>query len=320
MKYPNPSLGHRIQPFLHNRAVFLAATGICLFNALPSSEANANKAPRVFRDCTESNGCPEMVPIVASVSEVTIGSPLNEVGRVVNEAETKVKIAAFSLGRFEVTVAEYLTCVAAKACAEPEWRDANSPHNVTSGTGHYYRNLGKSITDPGQPITGVSYVDAISYANWLTKVTGANYRLPSEAEWEYAARAGTVTAYWWGAEGVPSDGKAMAHCRGCGSGFDGRGPAPADSLAPNPWGLFNMPGNVWEWVADTYCDDNTKRPANGSARAEDDCEIKDANRLRTLRGGSTYYGPDKIRSASRLRNFPGFRNFSVGFRVARDGT
>ena len=319
MKYPNPSLGHRIQPFLHNRAVFLAATGICLFNALPSSEANANKAPRVFRDCTESNGCPEMVPIVASVSEVTIGSPLNEVGRVVNEAETKVKIAAFSLGRFEVTVAEYLTCVAAKACAEPEWRDANSPHNVTSGTGHYYRNLGKSITDPGQPITGVSYVDAISYANWLTKVTGANYRLPSEAEWEYAARAGTVTAYWWGAEGVPSDGKAMAHCRGCGSGFDGRGPAPADSLAPNPWGLFNMPGNVWEWVADTYCDDNTKRPANGSARAEDDCEIKDANGLRTLRG-STYYGPDKIRSASRLRNFPGFRNFSVGFRVARDGT
>lgn len=320
MKYPNPSLGHRIQPFLHNRAVFLAATGICLFNALPSSEANANKAPRVFRDCTESNGCPEMVPIVASVSEVTIGSPLNEVGRVVNEAETKVKIAAFSLGRFEVTVTEYLTCVAAKACAEPEWRDANSPHNVTSGTGHYYRNLGKSITDPGQPITGVSYVDAISYANWLTKVTGANYRLPSEAEWEYAARAGTVTAYWWGAEGVPSDGKAMAHCRGCGSGFDGRGPAPADSLAPNPWGLFNMPGNVWEWVADTYCDDNTKRPANGSARAEDDCEIKDANGLRTLRGGSTYYGPDKIRSASRLRNFPGFRNFSVGFRVARDGT
>lgn len=307
------------QPWTCLRALFLGVAGICLVLGMPAANSVAEQAAASpFRDCPESQGCPEMIRVQASKSDVTIGSPPSEPGRVTNEAEMSVKVAAFALGRFEVTVAEYLACVATKACAEPEWRDPNSAQNVNTGTGLYYRNLGKLITDPGQPVTGVSYVDATTYAKWLSKITGYNYRLPSEAEWEYAARAGTKTAYWWGDEGVPVDGKVMAHCRGCNSGFDGRGPAPANSLAPNPWGLFNMPGNVWEWVADTYCDDNTKRPADGTARTADDCEFKDADGLRTLRGGSTYYGPDKVRSASRLRNFPDFRNFSVGFRIARD--
>lgn len=305
--------------YVCNCVIFLALAGISLAaTSLVRAEAIQTSPPPTFRDCPAIQGCPEMVNIAASPPEVTIGSPVSEPGRVGNEAETKVSVAAFALGRLEVTVSEYLACVAAKACAEPEWRDPNSPHNIISGTGLYYRNLGKSITEPGQPVTGVSFVDAVTYAKWLSNLTGHTYRLPSEAEWEYAARAGTRTAFWWGDDGVPASGAVMAHCRGCGSGFDGRGPAPAESLAPNPWGLFNMPGNVWEWVADTYCDDNTKRPANAAPRTADDCAFKDADGLRVLRGGSTYYGPDKSRSASRLRNFPDFRNFSVGFRVARD--
>lgn len=301
--------------------LFLALVGISLAGAQAlRAGAEEASASNIFRDCPESQGCPEMVRIAASQGEVTIGSPESELGRVDNEAQTKVKVAAFAIGRLEVTVSEYLACVAARACAEPEWRDPNSPHNVNSGTGLYYRNLGKSITDPGQPITGVSFVDATIFAKWLSTMTGQSYRLPSEAEWEYAARAGTMTAFWWGELGAPETGKVMAHCRGCGSGFDGRGPAPAESLVANAWGLHNTSGNVWEWVADTYCDDNTKRPADGTARTADDCPFKDADGLRTLRGGSTYYGPEKVRSASRLRNYSDFRNFSVGFRIARELT
>lgn len=258
-----------------------------------------------------------MLAIPASTDGVVLGSPVGEAGRVDNEAQHRVRFQPFAIAKYEATVAEYMACVEARACRAPEWLDPTSPHHITQGTGFYYRNLGKAITDPRQPVVGVSYEDAVTYAAWLAKKTGKPYRLPSEREWEYAARAGTTSAYWWGDAIKSDDGSPRAHCRGCGSEQDAKAAGDVASLGANPWGLFHTAGNVWEWAADFYCDDYALGPDDGSARAADDCPQKDADGLRTFRGGSSFYGPEKMRAASRLRNFGEFRNFSVGFRVAR---
>jgi formylglycine-generating enzyme required for sulfatase activity len=167
----------------------------------------------------------------------------------------------------------------------------------------------------------VSFVDATAYAAWLSAKTGHAYRLPSEAEWEFAARAGTTTAYWWG-DDLPSDGKIRAACSACGSEWDGKAPAPADAFEPNPWGLRNVHGNVWEWTADFYCEDYASGPKDGSPRITDDCAPVDdqlpSRGLRSMRGGSAFYSARVMRSGMRARNVPDFRNFSVGFRIARD--
>jgi formylglycine-generating enzyme required for sulfatase activity len=136
-----------------------------------------------------------------------------------------------------------------------------------------------------------------------------------------AARAGTKTAFWWG-DSLPADGVARAACVGCGSEWDSKSPAPADAFPANPWGLHNVHGNVWEWTADLYCEDYASGPKDGSPRVTDDCAPQGdrpaARGVYSLRGGSAFYPVKAMRSAMRVRNIPGFRNFSVGFRVARD--
>ncbi len=271
----------------------------------------------VFRDCDDI-ACPEMVAIWGTDAPVTLGSPSSESGRIDNEVQHQRTIKRFAIGKTEVTVAQYRACVDAGGCLSPEWLEPGGEHNIETGTGLYYKNLGSAITDDNAPIVGVSFADATAFSAWLTKKSGMSYRLPSEAEWEYAARAGTSTPYWWGDEVDFPDGSARANCRGCGTADRKVAPEPVASYAPNPWGLYNVHGNVWEWVADFYCEDQSTGPADGSARAVDDCPTRDAPNLRVFRGGSAFYTPDKMRSASRLRNFPDFRNFSVGFRVARD--
>lgn len=269
-----------------------------------------------FRDCPEEAGCPQLVVVPAALQGSTIGSPESEPGRVDNEKQHRRTFKAFAIGRTEVSVAEYKRCMAASACPAPEWLEKGGQHNIETGSSLYYKNLGAAVTGDRQPIVGVSYDDATAYVRWLGALTGRSYRLPSEAEWEYAARAGAATAYWWGDEPNNPDGSARAACRGCGTSGN-TSPQAVDGFAANPWGLYNVHGNVWEWTADFYCDEYASGPPDGSARTIDDCKVKDADNLRVLRGGSSFYGPDKMRAASRLRNFPAFRNFSVGFRVAR---
>lgn len=266
-----------------------------------------------FSDCPLADACPEMLVVPSSLpglvlGEVTLAEPEKRLHG--------VTIKAFAITRTEVTVAQYERCVAAGACHAPEWREPGSQFNVDTGANPYYRNLGANLSGPDFPIVGVSYDDAVAFADWLSKQTHRDYRLPSETEWEYAARAGTFTQYWWGDEPSPG-GKAMAACRGCGSEWDARSIAPAASFGPNAWGLHDTSGNVWEWVADYYCADFSRSPADGTPRATDDCAQKDGDNLRVLRGGSSFYEPRFMRSAARLRNFNTFRNFSVGFRVAR---
>jgi len=159
-----------------------------------------------------------------------------------------------------------------------------------------------------QPVINVSWEDARAYAAWLAQQTGEPYRLPSEAEWEYAARAGTETLYWWG-DRLTS---GMAVCDGCGTEWDGRKPAPAGHLSANPWGLHELNGNVDEWVQDCYSPSYENAPNDGSARDAPNCQ------QRVMRGGSWFEIPRLVRSASRYRHPPTSHRNSWGFRVALD--
>lgn len=159
-----------------------------------------------------------------------------------------------------------------------------------------------------QPVINVSWEDARAYAAWLAEQTGEPYRLPTEAEWEYSARAGTETLYWWGDEVTAN----MAVCDGCGSEWGGRQPAPVGSLPANPWGLHDLNGNVDEWVQDCYAPSYAGAPIDGTAQTQGNCQH------RVMRGGSWFDIPRLVRAASRYRHPPDSRRNSWGFRVALD--
>jgi len=142
---------------------------------------------------------------------------------------------------------------------------------------------------------------------WLSRLTGRSYRLLTEAEWEYAARAGTMTAYPWGDE----VGKGNANCIGCGSEWDGRQTSPVDSFKPNAFGLYDMAGNVWQWVQDCYHNGYDGAPNDGSARTDGDCS------RRVVRGGSWDFNPRNLRSADRGGVATDDRYVNLGFRVGR---
>ena len=158
------------------------------------SEMRVTGGGKPFRDCSEAEGCPQMVVVPPSPPGFQVGSPETEKDHGDDEGLTQVSLPAFAIGATAVTVAEYRACVNAKACKPPEWLEPGGQHNVETGSSRYYRNLGNNLTDPGQPIVGVSYEDAVAYAAWLSQKTGHTYRLPSEVQWEFAARAGTRTA------------------------------------------------------------------------------------------------------------------------------
>ncbi|NJD05923.1 MAG: formylglycine-generating enzyme family protein, partial [Methylococcaceae bacterium] len=202
-----------------------------------------------------------------------------------------VRIAAFAIGRDEVTFDEYDAF-------------ARATHRDSPGDGGWGRGR--------RPVINVSWDDAQAYAQWLSRQTGKRYRLPTEAEWEYAARAGTRTEYWWGND-IRQDGKAWANCDGCGSERDNRQTAPVGSFPPNAFGLDDTAGNVWEWVQDCYHDDYRGAPGDGRAwESGTDCG------RRVIRGGSWYHVPVLLRSASRDWSYPFSRTIHLGFRLAQD--
>ena len=179
----------------------------------------------------------------------------------------------FAVGVYEVTFGEWDACVSGGGCG------GHRPDDEGWGRGR-------------QPVVNVSWEDAQAYVRWLSGKTGEQYRLPSEAEWEYVARAGTTTEYWWGDD----VGRNRANCYGCGSRWDYEQTAPVGSFAANPFGLHDVHGNVIEWVEDCW---------------EGICS------RRVLRGGSWYLRPRDLRSALRYWNTTGFRLNYYGFRVAR---
>ena len=226
---------------------------------------------------------PEMVIIPAG--EFMMGSLANEEGRDDDERQHSVQIEKpFAISKYEVTFAEYDRFVEATGQEKPDDR----------GRGRGNR-----------PVINVSWNDAAAYAEWLSQETGETYRLPTEAEWEYAARARTETAYPWGNE----IGRNNANCNGCGSQWDNKQTAPVGSFEANDFALHDMTGNVREWTCSEY-----KKNYDG---AEQRCiGNKSADAARALRGGSWFNFPRRVRSADRDGWVPASRNGFVGFRLA----
>ena len=234
-----------------------------------------------FRDCPE---CPELVVVPSGSYEM--GS---ERGYGIEKPVHEVRIGyPFAVGVYEVTFGEWEACVSGGGCG------GYRPSDEGWGRGR-------------RPVINVSWEDAKAYVGWLSGETGEGYRLLSESEWEYVARAGTVTEYWWG-DGI---GRNRTNCDGCGSRWDGKQTAPVGSFSANGFGLHDVHGNVWEWVEDCWNASYAGAPSDGSAWTRGDCGG------RVLRGGSWSYPPWFLRSADRYRYSTGDRYSVSGFRVAR---
>ena len=252
---------------------------------LTAAAERALKPGDSFRECAKD--CPEMVVVPAG--EFMMGSPADERDHYGNEDPLhRVTIARpLAVSKFEVTFEQWDACVAVGTCA----------HVPDS-------NMGRGT----QPVINVTWDHVQQYVAWFSKMTGRPYRLLSEAEWEYAARAGTTTAYSWGDE----IGKNNANCNGCGSEWDSRRTAPVGSFAPNQFGLYDMHGNVWEWVEDCLHTNYEGAPKDGSAWiAQGDCNN------RVIRGGSWIGYPVGLRSALRFWFSADDHGTDLGFRVAR---
>jgi formylglycine-generating enzyme required for sulfatase activity/class 3 adenylate cyclase len=194
-----------------------------------------------------------------------------------------VTIKAFAIGKYPVTLREWKVCVAAGACKY-------------SPTG-----------DDDAPVTNVNWNDAKQYTVWLSQAAQKQYRLPSEAEWEYAARGGSTAKYWWGNQAQPG----LANCKGCNEPYDPRQPLKVGSFLPNPFGLYDMGGGVDQWVEDCWHKNYQGAPSDGTAWTDADCSAH------VLRGGSWKSDPANIRVASRDQYDANVRYLTHGFRVAR---
>ena len=271
---------------------------------------------------------PEMVAINGGCFRM--GSPESEPNRAPDEREHEVCVDDFELAKYETPIADFERFVEAEGFETDAEQGtggavgclALDPTAETGAWGYHpwanWRKPSKSRRiDPYEPVTCVSKSDAQSYIDWLNRATGQRLRLPTEAEWEYAARAGEESARFWG------DGNDEAACRSaniadaghdwdpgfpCDDGYEWA--APAGSFAPNPWGLHDMLGNSLEWTCSEYADDY------GGAEAV--CASANSRSPLALRGGAWNSGPADVRAAWRDRNYPESRTSFVGFRLARD--
>lgn len=322
---------------LVTRAVALAADPARV-EALRARIANArvyeHREPgEVFADpfLDRAGDGPELV--VLPLGEFEMGSPESERGRKDNEGPRHAVsiVRAFALGRYEVTVAQFRRFVLASGyvtdaerAGESTFYDESSGR-LASGKGIDWRRdyRGEEAQD-GDPVVHVSFSDANAYAVWISSRTGKHYRLPSEAEWEYAERAGSTARYAWGPNpptrpigNFTGDGDRSVSGRSWTRAFqrysDGYwGPAPVGTYAANAFGLHDMSGNVSEWVEDCWHDSYRRAPTDGTPWVNPGCG------RRVVRGGSWGSAPDQTRSAFRLSAATDTRSARVGFRVARD--
>jgi len=295
---------------------------------------HAKPATRSFRDCRD---CPQMVPVPAgsfqmgmsAEAEIKAGMPKPQAGK--SEPIHTVTFAkGFAMAAAPITVAQFRTFVDATG-----YRAADSCTSQHKVDGHFIYETapGLSWQAPGfsqgdnYPVVCVSAEDGEAYAAWLSKLTGHNYALPNEAQYEYAARAGTTSAYFWGSE--ERDARACEYSNQpdldqaaalkapagpeyrfqCHDGFAWT--SPVGRYKPNPWGLYDMQGNIWEWTADCWNDTYNGAPADGTTWTTGDCDA------RSSRGGS--YGNAAFSSyvAIRAPRHATYVGHSWGFRVVR---
>ena len=249
----------------------------------PTSPVPVLQPGQTFSDALNSGGRgPEMVVIPAGRFYMGCVSGQDCESREMPVHEVTIS-QAFAVSKYEVTFEEYDRFTYPNRVDDEGW-----------GRGR-------------RPVINVSWDDAQEYVAWLSQQTGQRYRLLSEAEWEYVARAGSSTAYSWG-NGIGSN---RANCDSCGSQWDIRQTAPAGSFAANAFGVHDMHGNVWEWVEDCWNEGYAGAPADGNAWRSGECSE------RVLRGGAWYDIPGDLRSAKRDRRATGERGTPFGLRVAR---
>jgi formylglycine-generating enzyme required for sulfatase activity len=306
-------------------ALALAALGACAALAFPEERA----AQATFRDCGD---CPEMVAVPAG--SYLMGSSPQEVRRDVNGVvpasdagsaqwfitkqaretpQHPVTIGrAFAVGKFPVTRGEFEVFVNETGYAPVVGCVLYFDHTYPVVETASWREPGFEQSNR-DPVVCVALQDIQAYIAWLNGKAAKRgeetaYRLPSEAEWEYAARGGTRSARWWG----DAVGSGNANCDGCGSPWDKRRTSPAGSFPPNQFGLSDVLGNVWEVLRDCWHGSYDGAPGDGTAWTGGDC--KDL----VMRGGSWTTSPWVLRSAARGRNRLEERANYVGFRVAKD--
>jgi formylglycine-generating enzyme required for sulfatase activity len=232
----------------------------------------------VFQDCSV---CPPMIEVPAGSFQMgNRGQDSTE--QPVHEVALKHR---FAIGVREVTYGEWMACVKDQGCK-------HAPELV-------------STTDQS-PMRDVSWSDAVQYTAWLKKTTQQPYRLPTEAEWEYAARANSSTHYWWGND----PGVVYANCKGCGGEWNRDAPLKVGSYRPNPFGIYDMNGSVWEWVSDCWHSNYKGAPNDGRSWETPGCQ------QRVLRGGSWRDDPSLVRSFTRFYYDADIRYIANGFRVA----
>ncbi|KLU36106.1 hypothetical protein AB595_15345 [Massilia sp. WF1] len=259
-----------------NAAAAKAAPAAPAAAALP---ARATAPGAEIKDCP---ACPSLLSVPGGV--FTMGNNASDPSE---KPAHQVSIEApFAIGRYEVTVQEWNACVAAGGCQKIDTA-AGAP--------------------PNAPMRDVSWDDAQQYVKWLGSVSGKPYRLPTEAEWEFAARGGTTTRYWWGEQMV----QGKANCKECGKPWQNEAPANVGSFAANPFGLYDTSGGVWEWVADCWHNNFKGAPADARAWDAPDC------RVRVIRGGSWREGASYMVTSTRFKYDADVRHSQNGFRVAR---
>ncbi len=245
----------------------------------PPQKGGATAANEI-RDCA---ACPAMLTV--SPGTFAMGSNSGDPSEKPSHRVTLDH--SFALAKYVVTVAQWNACRDAGACPRLP-SDSNTVANA--------------------PARDLSWDDAQLYVKWLSKVSGKSYRLPTEAEWEFAARGGTATRYWWGNEMRPGN----ANCKDCGSPWHADAPDNVGSFAANPLGFYDMAGGVWEWVSDCWHSSYKNAPADGRSWDEPNCQV------RVIRGGSWRDGAAYMPVSTRFKYDSSVRFSANGFRVARD--
>jgi formylglycine-generating enzyme required for sulfatase activity len=287
----------------------MAVCAAMVFMLDPSLAADERRPGEVFRDCPK---CPELVVVPAG--NYLMGK---DGGSKKESPAHRVTIgSAFAIGKYEVTFDEWEVCIEEGGCGViisgpapqgkrevsfAEWKACLTDDKCQAHPDDHKWGRGR------RPVMNINFSNAENFVQWLSRKTKKTYRLPTEAEWEYAARGGTTTVYSWGDEA----GTDNANCRTCAPTISHK-TFPVGSYKPNPFGLYDVHGNVWEWVQDCWLPSHEGAPADGTARLSGACKY------RTTRSGSWYYVSTNVRSTYRARFNPRAFSYGIGLRVLRE--
>ena len=262
--------------------IYVAFFSFFLINNKSFADKSVVITPRELSAFKECERCPEMVVIPSgkiNYKDIIVAGSKSEFNQIIIDKP-------FAMSIFEITWSQWLECVKQKVCKK-----------IPSDQG-----WGKSDL----PIINISWFDAKDYISYLNQITDGNYRLPTEQEWQYAARSNTKSKFWWG----NTLKKNYANCRVCGTKWDGKQSSPVGSFKPNNFGLYDMNGNVWEWTSDCWLGKNGKKLQKD--KTKNSCEN------RVIKSGSWYYIPKLITPEARSKFPSNLSSYNIGFRVVKD--